>query len=394
MNKRQFMQTSKLLFTAAAAMILLTGCDGASNSGTSATDAVPAANIQKTAGVEAPQAQAPAIQPAGRGPILTFKEKLHNLGTIWDVDDQSFDFSFTNMGDRTLIIQNVKASCGCTTPTLAKNDYAPGESGTLGIRFDPRGHGVQHKTLTVTSNAVNEPSVTLTIQSNIQEFVAAVPPIVQFNKVRYGQAHKQIVRLTSVDSNLEILEISSRSPYMTAQLMGGAAGPEPRNSTQIGRTFLIEITLDPSTPWGQTYGALEIQTRGRINSSSPVIDHKVTVTVNAVVFGDVIVEPLPLQLGLIPPGGQIEKSVKLVSGTGKPFRIVSAEFKNCPVTGLRVDIVPITTGAEEGYMLNVVGPAGDYLGIMRGDLHVITDLPGEAPIDIPLRGAVREPIKE
>ena len=54
-------------------------------------------------------------------------------------------------------MKNVKASCGCTTPSWPREPIAPGESGKIHAAFDTNGRGavggaVQSKTITVTGN--------------------------------------------------------------------------------------------------------------------------------------------------------------------------------------------------------------------------------------------------
>ncbi|MEC8854402.1 MAG: DUF1573 domain-containing protein, partial [Planctomycetota bacterium] len=49
----------------------------------------------------------------------------HDFGEIWDLEKQETTFGFENKGKGPLIIEEVKASCGCTTPTLTKTTYLP-----------------------------------------------------------------------------------------------------------------------------------------------------------------------------------------------------------------------------------------------------------------------------
>lgn len=40
-------------------------------------------------------------------------------------------YAFTNVGEQSITITQVRTSCGCTTATLDKTTYAPGESGQI-----------------------------------------------------------------------------------------------------------------------------------------------------------------------------------------------------------------------------------------------------------------------
>jgi hypothetical protein len=62
-------------------------------------------------------------------------------------------FVFTNQGDAPVTIQNVTASCGCTTPAWTKEPVAPGEQGFVDATYRPAGRpGEFKKNLSVTSN--------------------------------------------------------------------------------------------------------------------------------------------------------------------------------------------------------------------------------------------------
>lgn len=71
---------------------------------------------------------------------MTFAETNVNLGTIKEVNgDVSHDFSFTNTGDKPLLIKNVITSCGCTSAKWSKEAYQPGEKGSIRMTYHPKG---------------------------------------------------------------------------------------------------------------------------------------------------------------------------------------------------------------------------------------------------------------
>lgn len=94
------------------------------------------------------QAQAPK-------PEISFEKKIHDFGDVQeDGGIVAYTFEFTNTGRVPLVIHNVRASCGCTTPEWTRTPIQPGGKGTLKASFDPRNRpGNFNKTITVTSNA-------------------------------------------------------------------------------------------------------------------------------------------------------------------------------------------------------------------------------------------------
>jgi Protein of unknown function (DUF1573) len=101
-------------------------------------------------------------------PIISFDVSEYDFKNIYETNGAvSYEFEYTNTGKVPLILQNVHASCGCTTPEWTKEPVVPGQIGRIKVTFDPRNRpGPFTKTITVTSNA--EPSVaTLTIKGTV-----------------------------------------------------------------------------------------------------------------------------------------------------------------------------------------------------------------------------------
>ena len=101
------------------------------------------------------------------GPKIVFAEKEHNYGTIQKGGDGNCSFTFTNTGDEPLILSSVRASCGCTTPKWTQKPVMPGKTGEIGVRYNTNSVGGFTKTVTITSNAVNEARVVVKIKGNV-----------------------------------------------------------------------------------------------------------------------------------------------------------------------------------------------------------------------------------
>lgn len=93
-------------------------------------------------------------------PRITFAEKgIHDFGTLTEGDTVEHNFAFTNTGEFPLIINNITASCGCTTPDWPREPVAPGSTSSVRVRFNSRGKmGEQNKTITIFANT--EPAMT------------------------------------------------------------------------------------------------------------------------------------------------------------------------------------------------------------------------------------------
>ena len=101
-----------------------------------------------------------------KGPAITFESLVIDYGTIEHNADGYREFKFTNTGSEDLVISTCAGSCGCTVPECPKESFAPGESGTIKVKYATNRVGQFTKNVTVNSNATNG-TVTLTIKGNV-----------------------------------------------------------------------------------------------------------------------------------------------------------------------------------------------------------------------------------
>lgn len=86
---------------------------------------------------------------------IKFDKLVNDFGTFSESDPvQKCTFTFTNVGDAPLIINQAVASCGCTIPAYTKAPIAPGKTGKVEITYNGKGKFPGHfkKTITVRTN--------------------------------------------------------------------------------------------------------------------------------------------------------------------------------------------------------------------------------------------------
>ena len=120
-----------------------------------------------TMGAVSAQEEKKEAAESEHGPKIVFAEREHNYGTIQKGGDGKCSFTFTNTGDEPLILSSVRASCGCTTPSWTQKPVMPGKTGTVDVRYNTNNVGGFTKTVTITSNAVNEARVVVKIKGNV-----------------------------------------------------------------------------------------------------------------------------------------------------------------------------------------------------------------------------------
>ena len=100
--------------------------------------------------------------------ILKFKEETHNFGKIPQGVPVTTEFVFTNTGNAPVVLSEVKATCGCTTPDWTKTPVAPGKTGTIKATFNAAAAGPFNKSITVTSNA-ETPTIVLFLKGEVEK---------------------------------------------------------------------------------------------------------------------------------------------------------------------------------------------------------------------------------
>jgi len=83
-----------------------------------------------------------------------FDKEVHDFGTVNEVRIKGSLPVFANTGKEPLILTNVVASCGCTTPKWSKEPVAQGKTGSIFVSYDTNGRpGGFNKAVTVSSNS-------------------------------------------------------------------------------------------------------------------------------------------------------------------------------------------------------------------------------------------------
>ena len=71
--------------------------------------------------------------------VITCEKSVHNFGEIKEADGKvSHTFVVKNEGTTPLVISQVSASCGCTTPEWTKEPIQAGKEGEVKVTFDPK----------------------------------------------------------------------------------------------------------------------------------------------------------------------------------------------------------------------------------------------------------------
>jgi hypothetical protein len=110
-----------------------------------------AANDPVTTKVEA--------KPNPNGPIARYDKTVHEFADLTQGVPGTASFTLTNDGKEPLIINTANASCGCTNLAYGKDPILPGKSTTISATYNAAAVGPFTKTITVRTNASDQPVV-------------------------------------------------------------------------------------------------------------------------------------------------------------------------------------------------------------------------------------------
>ncbi len=111
--------------------------------------------------------QASAQPEVLNGPQIQFEKESHDYGSIENGANGDCVFTFRNTGNAPLILENVKGSCSCTVPDWTKDPILPGATGQITVHYNTATSGPISKSVTISSNAVNEPMKVVRIKGNV-----------------------------------------------------------------------------------------------------------------------------------------------------------------------------------------------------------------------------------
>jgi hypothetical protein len=83
---------------------------------------------------------------------LMLPEKVYDFGKISQGRPVTHEFYFTNNSSDTLRLDNVQASCGCTTPVWKKDPVLPNNTSKITVGYNAAAEGPFEKTVTIFYN--------------------------------------------------------------------------------------------------------------------------------------------------------------------------------------------------------------------------------------------------
>ena len=261
----------------------------------------------------------------------------HDFGAVPAQSKQEHTFEFVNTTDDTLNLFHVKASCGCTKPTILTPTVAPGETAKVLAQFQTRTfRGVKSATVTVKIDRIGQYTqrgeVQFSVKGKIRKDVVMTPGEVNFAAIGASQTAQQIVKMKYAGSPLwQILKVKSTNPHLDVEA-------REISREQTGRVaYELVVKVKESMPTGSFEEALTVFTNDKNTPRMPItVSGRVKPTLEA----------SPIQLGIVKQGTKVEKRF-VVRGESpfaiKEIRVGNSKIKFAPGQGEKsLHVVPYT----------------------------------------------------
>ncbi len=342
---------------------------------------------------------------------VRFDEEIHDFGII-NMDDGAVlhEFTFINTGNMPFIINEVKTSCGCTTPEWTKEPVIPGQTGSIKVSYNPKGRpGPFSKSITVNSNAERQPivlKITGTVKTDeednsIEGIIAKIKKDykyelgdirlknthVAFNEIVKGKTKTQVIKVANASMDNPVkLDFMNPPEFLTFVFE-----PEILRPAQEGT---IEIIYNSAlkNDWDRVIDRLYLT----VNGDSP---GKNMITVTATILEDFSVlspeekelapktyfESRIFNFGTIKQGKRIEHNFVL-KNAGQQDLIIRRIWATCGCTAVTPRKTVIKP--DDYTQIKVVFNSAGRKGNQKKMITVVTNDPENPRITLWLEGIV------
>jgi hypothetical protein len=338
-------------------------------------------------------------------PVMKLSATEVNFGTFKEeAGKQSRDIEVLNAGNGPLVIQNIVASCGCTTPTWTKEPIPAGGKGRITASYDPTGRpGQINKTLSVYTNSKPEIAVialkgeVIARERTIEEnFTFPVGP------VRFESNHLAFTNIRKTEKKIRIMQVIN--PSARPIKIGFAQYPEHlslKANPEIikpGQKGIIEGTYDATKNqgWGNVSDMVKIKLNDTIQEtvyyyiSANLVEDFSQMTredlENAPVFK---VESTNIDLGKIPGSTAKEAEFKFTNA-GKSDLIIRHVRSTCGCTAVQGGTQGIGIKPGQSNSIKAVFNSGGFKGRVTKAIYVYTNDPKNSEVVLMINAEIEQ----
>jgi hypothetical protein len=242
-----------------------------------------------------------------KGPAIRFKNMMYNFGEVDEGTDVNFEFTFSNPGSESLLIEAVHPTYGCTLAREFDRKIRPGKKGKIPLVLDTKGfQGEIVKTISVETNVPDAQPFILTLKGTIRVLVEVRPKSLELGEVDDDT--------TILNGNVIVRSITNKPMHITDILP-----PDTRttiNSTTIeqDREYSIEIVIGRPFDEGYVKKTAVLKTN---------LEEKPEIMIEYSYFFPPLIDVKPSEIILFPDNvqnTQVSRSIYIYSRLNKPLK--------------------------------------------------------------------------
>jgi hypothetical protein len=337
---------------------------------------------------------------------MTVLETEHDFGKFKEeAGKQSYDFVVRNTGSDPLVIQNVVASCGCTTPEWTKQPIPAGGTGKVTATYDPKDRpGIFNKTISVYSNSKPE-VVVLVIKGEVIQHEKTVEELYTFlvGSIRFESNHMAFTNVKKTEKKIRVMPLVNISDVpVKVEFTGLPAHLELKANPETlkpGEKGLVEGTYDATknAGWGNVNDMVRIVLNGVPQEnvyyyvSANLVEDFSSLSGedlrNAPVFK---VAATTVDLGKIKGNTQNEVEFKFTN-EGKNDLVLRYVRASCGCTAVQQGSQGIGIKAGQSSSIKATFNSGSYKGKVTKAIYVYTNDPKNSEVVLMLNADVEQP---
>lgn len=170
---------------------------------------------------------------------LVFEKSVHDIEAKTGETQALAEYIFTNNSNNPVTIKEIKTGCDCTTATMTKSTFAPGEQGRISVLFKFGDRvGEQRKTITIQTDDPRQPEVLLGFNVMIPQMWTVAPRFLYWREGQGGQSQTVEIKVGGETSR----------KLVSAEILEGDVKVELREEEPGKRYTLIVTPLDINKP--------------------------------------------------------------------------------------------------------------------------------------------------
>jgi hypothetical protein len=329
----------------------------------------------------------------------------HDFGTFKEeAGRQTFDFIVTNAGTDPLVISNVVASCGCTTPDWTKQPIPAGGKGKVTAIYDPANRpGPFNKTLSIYTNTKPE-VVVVTIKGEVIPHEKTVEELFTFpvGAIRFESNHMAFTNVKKTEKKIRVMQLVNTSAADVKIEFDGLpahlslkANPETLKAGQKGLVEgTYDATLNPN--WGNVSDMIKIKLNGVAQEnvyyyvSANLVEDFSSLSKEALLNAPVFkVASTTVELGKIKGSTQNEVEFKFTN-EGKSDLLIRHIRSTCGCTAVQQGNQNVGIKPGGASSIKAVFNSGSYVGKVTKAIYVYTNDPKNSEVVLMLNADVEQ----